>query len=70
MRGQPPEPAPEGAPVRVDGVDADAFGAEKGAVDEDEAEARLQGSMREERTELVAEDGRIGAAAVEAEDTW
>lgn len=40
--GEPAEPAAEGTPVGIDGVDADAFGAEKGGIDEDEAEAGME----------------------------
>lgn len=57
VRLQPPEPPPEGAPVRVHRVHADALVAEKRRVHKHEAEPVLELLVVQERPELRFEDG-------------
>jgi hypothetical protein len=63
----PPQLAVEGAVISVDLLDGRVRATGEGRVDEDEPEMGCQGS-REEAPVLEGEDGRVDAAAVEAED--
>jgi len=51
-------------------MDTDPLVAEERCLDEDEAEACVELRVGEERPHLGAEDGRVDAAAVQAEKSW